>query len=57
MNCAAHQEKEKNKNTSKRIAGEKRRQTIDFKELRAALLWSFREQHGKKLVCVEEYPG
>ena len=56
MNVAAHQEKEKNKKTGKRKAGEERRQT-NLKRLRATLLRSFKGLHGEKMVCVRGVPG
>ena len=43
MNVTAHQEKNKETKTGKR------KQATDFKELCAALLWSFRGQHGEKM--------
>ena len=51
MNVTAHQEKEKNEETmmGKRKAGEERRQLPILKKLCAALLQSFRGQHGKKM--------
>ena len=45
MNVAAHQEKEKDEKTDEKKAGEDR---PILKRLRAALLRSFRGQHGKK---------
>ena len=47
MNVAAHQEKEKNEETGKRKAGEGKDRRLVLKKLRAALLQSLREQHGK----------
>ena len=49
MNVASHQE-EKNEKTGKR------HELADLK-LRAAILRSFRGQHGKKMVCVKGVPG
>ena len=51
MNITTHQEKKKNEeaNTGKRKPGEERKQVTDFKKLCAALLQSFREQHGEKM--------
>ena len=56
MNVAAHQEKEKNKKTGNRKAGEERRQA-NLKRLPATLLRSFRGLHVKKMVCVRRVPG
>ena len=56
MNVAAHQEKEKNKRTSKRKAGEERRHA-DFKE---AVCYPSAIVHGaarKKMVCVRGVTG
>ena len=53
MNVAAHQDKEKNKKTSKRNAGEDR---LILKRLRATLLRLFRGLHSKKMVCVRGVP-
>ena len=50
MNIITHQEKEKNEEmkTSKRKAGGEDRRLI-LKKLCAALLWSFKGHHGKKM--------
>ena len=56
MNVAVHQKKEKNEETGKGEAGEERKQATYFKRLRAALLRSFRRQHGKNDLC-ERQPG
>ena len=53
MNVAAHQEKEKNEKTDKRKAEDR----PILKRLRATLLRSFRELHGKKMVCGRGVPG
>ena len=53
MNVVTHLEKEKNKKTFKRKAGEDR---PILKRLRATLLWSFRGLHGEKMVCVRGVP-
>ena len=56
MNVAAHQDEEKNEKTSKRNAGEERRQA-DFKE---AACFSSAVVHGatpRKIVCVRKVPG
>ena len=50
MNVAAHQEKEKNEETKTRQEKREDREPI-LKKLRVAFLWSFRGQHGKKIVC------
>ena len=57
MNVANHQE-ERNEKTKrgKRQAEEERQMTI-LKKLRAALLRSFRGQHGEKMVCARGVPG
>ena len=52
MNVAAHEEKKKNEKTGKRGNS----QPIS-KKLRAALLRSFRGQHGEKIVSVKGVPG
>ena len=68
MSVAAHQEKQKNEKTGKTEAGEERRQAKQrqekredrrptVKKLHAALLRSFREQHGVKMVCARGVPG
>ena len=54
MNVDDHQEKEKNEKTVKIKAGKDR---PILKRLRATLLRSFRELHGKKMVCVRGVPG
>ena len=54
MNVAAHQDKEKNKKTDKRKAGEDR---SILKRLRAILLRLFKGLHGEKMVCVRGVPG
>ena len=57
MNVAAHQEKEKNEKAGKIEAVEKKNSLPISKKLRAALLRSFRGQHGEKMVCVRGMPG
>ena len=55
MNVAAHQEKEKNKKTGEKKAGEERRQA-DFKE---AACYPFAVTQGaarRKMVCVRRSP-
>ena len=53
MNVTTHQEKEKSEKTKtgKRKAGEERGQAIC-----AALVRSFRRQHGEKMVCARGCP-
>ena len=55
MIVAAQQEQEKNEKMGKRDAGKERKQSNDFDE--AALLRSFRGQHGEKMVRVRGAPG
>ena len=55
MNIAAYQEKEKNEKTSKRKAGEERRQA-DFKEAACYPSAVVQGLHGEKLVCVRAVP-
>ena len=55
MNVTAHQEKEKNKKTGNRKAGEERNRPI-LKRLSAILLRSFRGLHGEKMVGVRGAP-
>ena len=47
INVAAHREKKKKEKTGKRKAGEKENSLSISERLRAALVLSFREQHGK----------
>ena len=55
MNVAAHQKgKNEKTKTGKRKAGEDRQPIL---KLRAAILWSFRGQHGKKWFERGEFPG
>ena len=56
MNVAAHQEKEKNKKTGKRKAGEERRKT-DLKKAASCSSAVVQGLHGEKMVCVRRVPG
>ena len=53
MNVTAHQEKEENEETEKGKRGQEKRKRENrrpiLKKLCAALLWSFRGQHSKKM--------
>ena len=58
MSVAAHQEQKENENTGEREAGKEEKNSQPISErLRAALLRSFRKQHGEKMVCVRGVPG
>ena len=40
-----------------RERAKERKQSTDFKETRAALLRSFKGQHGEKMICIRRVPG
>ena len=59
MNVTTHHEKEKNEETRMRKREQEKREDRlpILKNLRAALLRSFGEQHGEKMVCASVMPG
>ena len=55
MNVAAHQEKERNETKMGKKKAEESSQATDSKKLSAALLRSFKGQHGEKMDCARSH--